>query len=122
MPLGVGAQALGHLLGRALERRRAPACHRALDPPRAAGQPNEDRDRPLDLGRIATDVAARLVDDRRGAARRPSGRLPMSANQEFQASACGIVMRSIRGPFEPIISGGPPGRGPRGSSSQSRAW
>ena len=47
----------------------------------------------------------------------PSGALPMSANQLFHAWTCGAAMRSIRGPFEPIISGGPLGRGPRGSSS-----
>ena len=34
----------------------------------------------------------------------------------------GAAIRSIRGPFEPIIRGGPVGLGPRGSSSQSRAW
>ena len=52
----------------------------------------------------------------------PSGRLPVSLYQAFHASAWAIVARSIRGPFEPIISGGPSGRGPRGRSSQSRAW
>ena len=52
----------------------------------------------------------------------PLGALPVSAYHEFQASTWGAVIRSIRSPFEPIRSGGPPGRGPRGSSSQSRAW
>ena len=51
----------------------------------------------------------------------PSGRLPKSANQLFQASASAIVSRSIRGPFDPMSIGSRPGRGPRGSSSQSRA-
>ena len=68
------------------------------------------------------DIAARVVDDVAQRARRPPGALPVSANQLFQAWTCGTAMRSIRGPFEPIISGGPSGRGPRGSSSQSRAW
>ncbi len=52
----------------------------------------------------------------------PSGRLPVSLYQEFHESAWAIVVRSMRGPFEPIINGGPSARGPRGSSSQSRAW
>ena len=58
----------------------------------------------------------------RAAGRRPSGRLSVSLYQAFQESTWGMVIRSIRGPIEPIISGGPAGRGPRGRSSQSRAW
>ena len=52
----------------------------------------------------------------------PSARFPRSLYQLFQELAWAIVARSMRGPFEPIINGGPAGRGPRGRSSQSRAW
>ncbi len=52
----------------------------------------------------------------------PAGVLPVSAHQTFHDCTCGSAMRNIRGPLEPIISGGPSGRGPRGRSSQSRAW
>ena len=99
-----------------------PCVEIALEASRPAGQPDQDGDRPLDLGRVAPDLAAGLVDRGRGAAATPSGRFPMSLYQLFQESAWAIVARSIRGPFEPIISGGPAGRGPRGRSSQSRAW
>ena len=57
----------------------------------------------------------------RGQRRDPLGRFPNPSNQAFQASTCGAVIASIRSPLEPTMSGGPPGRGPRGTSSQSRA-
>ncbi len=52
----------------------------------------------------------------------PATSLPVSLYQAFHESAWAMVARSIRGPIEPIISGGPAGRGPRGRSSQSRTW
>ena len=71
-------------------------------------------------GSRPTSRQASSTSARRGAT--PEAALPVSLYQPFQASACAIVARSIRGPFDPIMSGGPAGRGPRGSSSQSRAW
>ena len=50
-----------------------------------------------------------------------SGVFRVSAYQTFQSWTCGSVMRSIRGPMLPTISGGPPGVCGRGSSSASRA-
>ena len=109
--------------GLAVERRRSAALRGvALEPAGAARQPDKDRDGPLDLGRVAPDLAARLVHESPERAATPAGRFSMSLYQAFHESAWAIVARSIRGPFEPIISGGPAGRGPRGRSSQSRAW
>ena len=118
---GVGPQLVGDVLRRSLQGRQGWGVG-ARQPTAATGHPDLDADRPLDGGRIPPDVATDIVDDRpQRRARRP-GALPVSVYQTFQASTCGRVIASIRGPFEPIISGGPSGRGPRGRSSQSRAW
>ena len=50
----------------------------------------------------------------------PAGELDVSAYQAFHAAMYGTVAASIRGPMEPTISGGPPGRMGRGRTSASR--
>jgi hypothetical protein len=50
-----------------------------------------------------------------------STRLPNQAYQAFHDWTWGRAIRSIRGPSEPIISGGPSGLGPLGRSRQSAA-
>ena len=76
---------------------------------------HEQGDRALDIGRLAT-IARHVVDARIARDSRASFR--NEANHAFQAATCGSVIASIRSPTDPI-SGGPQGRGPRGSSSQS---
>ena len=70
----------------------------ALEPSGAAGQPDEDRDRALDLARLAPDRRGRRRRRARAAGATPEAALPVSLYQPFQASACAIVARSIRGP------------------------
>ena len=120
---GVGAERVGELGWVAAERLEQRVLRVDLQAgPTPPGSRTSDGDRALDLGGVAADLAAGGVDEGADGRARRSGRFPMSTNQAFHASACAIVARSIRGPIEPIISGGPAGRGPRGSSSQSRAW
>ena len=51
----------------------------------------------------------------------PSGRFPNHEHHAFQPSAWAAARRSILGPVVPTMIGGPFGRGPRGTSTQSRA-
>ena len=60
--------------------------------------------------------AASLI--RASSAAKPSAVLPKSANHVFHQAACGSAIESMRGPLEPIISGGgDAGRGRRTASS-----
>jgi hypothetical protein len=121
-PAGEGAQAGGDLLAAPRSGATGSSVARRPHPARAAGQLDQHGHGALHLGRVAAHLAARLVDSGQ---QRPGSCSTSLANHEyhaFHASTWGSVMRSMRGPIEPIISGGPPGRGPRGSSSQSRAW
>ena len=92
---------------------RAPGAARAAGP----GRPRSARSPP---GR------GRHRDTRRR--RRPAAGRPPPASCRCRHTSCSrrrraaSSIRSIRGPFDPMSSGGPPGRGPRGRSSQSRAW
>ena len=116
---------------RAAHRRCPRAGPRAAAPPaRVACRPGSGRCRPAS-GRGRPPCARCRPGRGRRRGRRhpprsrsgatPSGVLPVSAYQAFQPSTQGSVAASILGPLEPTISGGPPGRAGRGSSSASRA-
>ena len=112
---------VGQLLGGPLERRRGRGDFAAGRAPSAAGQLDEDRHRALHLCRIATGRPCRVVDrgvERCQAVRRVAEpvmpRVPRIDVRRGEAAAA--ARRSIR-----ASTAGPLGRGPRGSSSQSRA-
>ena len=114
-PRRTSAMAAGGLERAALLGRNPPGS----GPVRPAGGPSPPRCGRPRPGRVRRPGTAHRRSP--GGAAEPSGRLPKSANQLFHASASAIVSRSIRGPFDPISNGSRPGRGPRGSNSQSRA-
>ena len=115
-----GPRVVGQIARIAGQRRDAGLLGSPDGRPEPPGMPDQDGDGALDLGRVAADVAAGVVDEVRGRPRCPPGRFPMSTYQAFHASAWAIVARSIRGPIEPIISGGPGRRADRAAAARSR--
>ena len=107
----VGAQLLGHRLRVALERSDRSASWRCR--PSSRPVPPGMRTwtatvRSISAGsRPTSRHAASTFSRSAGDARRR--RCAVSAYHEFHASTWGAVIRSIRSPFDPIISGGPPG-------------
>ena len=119
---GVGAQRLGDLLRRALERRDGhPRVRVAHDPARAAGHPDLDRHGALDRRRVAADGGARLVHER------PEARHARGRVARVRVPGVPRVRVRQRGREHPRAAGarsgsaGPPGRAGRGRSSASRA-
>ena len=120
----IAAQLLGHLV-RAAARAAATSLLRvvALEAARSrrAAGPGRRRSARPSAGSRPTSRQAPSTSSRSGgnAGGAVAGVGEPDVPRRRRAAAS---IASIRGPFEPIISGGPPGRGPRGRSSQSRAW
>ena len=116
----VRGEGAGNLLVRAAQRRRGLGDLAARGAARATGQLDEHRHGPRDLGWVAASFARRVVNVAahlgRALGRVADPVVPLVPHVDVRAA-----MLSIRGRVVPSISGGPSGRGPRGSSSQSRA-
>ena len=96
---------------------RVVVAHLAAGP---AWQPDVYRGRRLDLtGRPPRVTINRST--RSFSRANPSAVLPYWLHHMFHAATWGSVMSSMRSPIEPTISGGPPGRGERGWSTQRSA-
>ena len=95
----------------ASRRSRARARREAPRPARPSAPPRPGRAPPLGTPRRPARGPRR--------SRRPSCRT--TGPRHSTPATCGSVIESIRGPIEPTISGGPPGRAGGGTSGRSRA-
>ena len=107
---GVRAECLGHRGGSPVSGGIAAWVASPDSRPVPPGSPTSTATvRSIAAGSRPTSRHASSTTSRSGAM--PAGVLPMSAYHVFQASTYGSAIRSIRGPLEPMSSGGPPGRG-----------